>query len=111
MNKKEKELIVEALDFYVLWQESIKRNFKKIENGFLYEGKIKYAEVFTAWVPEWCNPTLSDSIVINKGVPVKPPELVKVPAVEQEGSALITFFICQLASLPPASPAYLVRTW
>ena len=46
MNKKEKELIVEALDFYVLWQESIKRNFKKIENGFLYEGKIKYAEVF-----------------------------------------------------------------
>ena len=46
MNKIEKELIVEALDFYVLWQESIKRNFKKIENGFLYEGKIKYAEVF-----------------------------------------------------------------
>ena len=46
MNKKEKELIVEALDFYVLWQESIKRNFKKIENGFLYEGKINYAEVF-----------------------------------------------------------------
>ena len=42
MNKKEKEIIVEALDFYVLWQESIKRNFKKIENGFLYEGKIRY---------------------------------------------------------------------
>tara|TARA_Y100001938_G_C7866291_1_gene318072 strand:- start:204 stop:386 length:183 start_codon:yes stop_codon:yes gene_type:complete len=46
MNKKEKELIVEALDFYVLWQESIKRNFKKIEDGFYYDDTIKYVEVF-----------------------------------------------------------------
>jgi hypothetical protein len=46
MSKKEKELIVEALDFYVLWQENIGRNFKKIENGFYYDDTIKYVEVF-----------------------------------------------------------------
>ena len=46
MNKKEKELIVEALDFYVLWQENIKRNFKKIKDGFYYDDTIKYVEVF-----------------------------------------------------------------
>ena len=30
----------------MLWQESIKRNFKKIEDGFYYDDTIKYVEVF-----------------------------------------------------------------